>query len=93
MDWKYIKDNNFPKEDKQQYLCAIVSTTSQPYYKICRWAKDLYKVDDYDFRDKKGKSGFYSYDGEWGFCEESDIFAWCEIDKPNYNQSSKIKKF
>jgi hypothetical protein len=33
----------------------------------------LYKVDSYDFRDKKGVSGFYDYDSEWGYAEWEQV--------------------
>jgi hypothetical protein len=33
----------------------------------------LYKVDSYDFSDKKGVSGFYDYDSEWGYAEWEQV--------------------
>lgn len=51
---------------------------------ILSYAKDLYKVDDFDFGKYKGKkhAGWYDYDSEYGFIEYDGIIAWQELPEP-----------
>ena len=49
---------------------------------VCYFAKSLYRVDRYDFADKRGKSGWYDYDNEWGHHEITDVVAWQELPEP-----------
>lgn len=55
-----------------RYICTTGygSVVTLPY------STDLYNVDDYDFKDKKGVGGFYSYDSEWGYYEVKGVKAW-----------------
>ena len=48
---------------------------------IANYAKDLYKVNDFDFEDKKGKSGWYDWDSEWDHYEINDIIYWMPLPK------------
>lgn len=77
---EWIKDKNPDKDG--QYLC-IVGVRGVYYSQvILSFAKDLYKIDTYDFakyKNKKDRSGWYGYDSEWGYYSRVDVFAWCEL--------------
>lgn len=60
-------------KDKEEHITSIV--------RVISYATDLYKVDKFDFADKKDKSGWYSYDAEWGYFERNDILYWMELPK------------
>ena len=49
---------------------------------ILRFAKDLYKIDKYDFDDCKGKSGWYFYDSEYGYALFKKVVAWMNLPQP-----------
>ena len=65
-----------------KYLTVNLPCNIEPIIQVCCYAKDLYKVDKYDFCDKKQKHGFYQYDGEWGFFEVSGITHWMPLPEP-----------
>ena len=48
-------------------------------YNVSRFAKDLYKVDEYDFAEWKGVSGFYTIDEEYGYIK-NEVIAWMPIE-------------
>ena len=64
------------------YLVTIKSIINTPMISICLFAKDLYLVNEYDFFDKKGKSGWYDFDSEYGFYENDRVIAWMPLPKP-----------
>ena len=65
-------------------------TTKYNSLRILSYAKDLYKVHEYDFFDKKGKDGWYDYDSEWGYVSYEDcIIAWMPLPKPYEPQESE----
>lgn len=76
--WHYLP-NEKPTEEKEYLCCKEDRFIGKPMFFILSWSNDLYKVDDFDFREKKGVSGFYIYDSEYGFIEWSCDF-WKEID-------------
>lgn len=45
---------------------------------ISNYAKNLYKIDNYDFYNVKG-SGWYKYDSEYGYYEIDNVIAWTEL--------------
>lgn len=67
-----------------EYLVAYTLNIIPPkkVIDVCYFAKNLYKVDKYDFADKKRKSGFYQYDGEYGFYERTGITHWMPLPQP-----------
>ena len=63
-----------PKEDGR-YLCS----DKKGDISIFCYTSNLYKLDEYDFREfkhKKDKSGWYSYDSEYGYFEVDGVAAW-----------------
>lgn len=75
---KWIPVSERLPEEETQYLC-VRKTCRTPYYEICRYVKDLYKVDEYDFIHKKDTNGFYIYDSEYGYLSADDVIAWMPI--------------
>ena len=53
----------------------------RPYYDIARFAICLEDVDEFDFEGQK-RSGFYSYDREYGYYEMSDVTHWMPLPEP-----------
>lgn len=72
-EWISVKDR-LP-EKNGQYLCV----SGDAYIRTAWFSKNLYKVDKYDFINRKGKSGFYNY-GEYGYYE-TDVAYWMPIPK------------
>ena len=72
MEWISVKDR-LPETDGY-YLCVWDEIID-----IFEFAKDLYKVDKYVFFDKKGQSGFYSCDRDWGLIFEDDVTHWMPL--------------
>lgn len=69
-----------------EYLVAYKLQTIPPIWQfnVYPFALDLYKTDKFDFPRKKykGKSGFYFYDSEYGFCEDSRVTHWMPLPEP-----------
>ena len=77
--WHSVKD--LPKLDNRQYFIKTKTRFGDITYGVAWYAKDLYQVDKHDFVDKKGVSGFYYADLEYGFIdyEPHEILGWMEI--------------
>lgn len=54
---------------------------------IANYTDNLYKVDGYDFEDKK-RAGWYEYDSEYGYFELNNVKAWQELPS-NYKESEE----
>ena len=68
-------------EKNGDYLCC----SSGMAIITCGFANELYKVDEWDFCDYKGKSkkrGFYDYDSEYGYYEVDNVVAWMPLPEP-----------
>ena len=76
-DWIPVSER-LPEDGS--YLAAVKSIVGEPRISIRSFAKDLNKVDKFDF--PKHKCGWYSYDSEYGFWEDTDVIAWCELPEP-----------
>ena len=65
-------------------LVSYLVNTIPPHRSIdiCYFAKNLYKIDKYDFADKKRKPGFYQYDSEYGYYERAGITHWMPLPQP-----------
>ena len=51
---------------------------------------DMFRIDMFDFADKKGVSGWYRYDSEFGYFEVEDVIAWQP--KPKLPKKRRVKK-
>jgi len=55
-------------------------TYGKPIIDTVKYAKDLYTIDKFDFADKKGQSGWYGYDSDFGYYEVTEsIIAWMSL--------------
>jgi hypothetical protein len=75
-----------PEERKK---CLV--TFKGGYVGIMCYAPDLYRVDKYDFYNKKGKAGWYDYDSECGYYSRDDVIAWLPLPEP-YKAESEDKE-
>lgn len=83
--WIPVKERLPEKEGDCEYL-----VTSGSGLNILSFAKDLYKVDKYDFWDRKGVSGWFDYDSEFGYIETDGVIAWMPLPK-EYKESEDKK--
>lgn len=92
MNWIPYKEGNTDIPEGVQLLVQRTLTlfNSVPGYQVARFSKDLFKVDDVDFFDRKGVSGFYEYDSQWGYLTVSNIVAYAVIDE--YKPASEEKE-
>ena len=76
---QWIPCNERLPEEKGYYLTAYSYMSGHIGYNVSRFAKDLYKVDEYDFAEWKGVSGFFTIDDEYGYVKV-DALAWMPIE-------------
>ena len=69
------------------YLVTVERTTGKPIIETKSFAKDLNRVDDYDF--PENKCGWYEYDSEYGYWEDTDVIAWMPLPQPYDPQESE----
>ena len=78
VEWISVKDRLPDKNGK--CLCAEYSKAfNRHFIEVLGFAKDLHKVDEFEFKNKKGKSGFYDYDSEWGYTEYENVTHWMPL--------------
>ena len=71
-----------PPEDGQECLVTAKALNNKFYIDIATFATDLYSVDKYSFRDRKGESGWYFTDLDLGELELPDVVAWQPLPDP-----------
>ena len=54
---------------------------------IATYSTNLYKIDEREFCDEKGKSGWYYYDNEFGYCQPLGVVAWMPLLEPYQEES------
>lgn len=64
-------------EEEGDYLTTVKGRIST-HHEILSFAKNLYKVDKFDFCAKK-RPGWYFLDHEYGYIEETDVIAWMPL--------------
>lgn len=74
--------NDLPKEDGK-YLCesAGLLFPRTVFMDVYNFSNDLYAVNEFDFWKYEGtkKKGFFSYDSEYGYCENTLVIAWMPL--------------
>lgn len=71
--WNSAK--NPPKADRKKFLVLIKSHSGNYFYhRIAYYSHDLY-----DFCGRKGKSGWFDCDSEWGYYEINNVVYWMEL--------------
>lgn len=74
--WMSCKLDGLPKENGY-YMITYISCGKRWKEKDVGFSKNLYEVNNYDFCNKKGISGFYGYDSEFGYFEyPNTVVAW-----------------
>lgn len=69
-----------PKKDGRYLTCKKHKFTgTTPYFEVVDYTNKLFAIDKYNFCDRKGQSGWYGYDLEYGFYEIDDIQYWMEL--------------
>lgn len=58
----------------------LAHTANGTHIKILDYAKDLHKIHKFDF--KKGDSGFYGCDSEYGYYKLDDVTHWMPLPEP-----------
>lgn len=76
--WISVKDR-LPDKDGDYLVTRKVF--NKPIVGKSSFAKNLYTVDQFDFHNKR-RAGWYYYDSEYGFGEETDVIAWQELPEP-----------
>ena len=70
-----------PEEDGKYLTVYKLNTIPPiPWIEVCWFAKNLRKVDKYEF--PKKKPGFYKNDSEYGYFEVSGITHWMPLSEP-----------
>lgn len=67
--------------DDREKVLAFHKTTYGRYHDIVRFANCLEDVDNFDLIGHK-HSGFYKYDGEYGYYEVTNISHWMPLPEP-----------
>lgn len=86
MQPKWNKTSEVKPTEEKEYLCCSIYN-NRPHFTVLCWSNDIYEVDDFDFRDCKGESGFYYYNSEWGYIK-NDCDYWQEIEWGDENEES-----
>ncbi len=73
---KIIWHKDKPRKNGTYFV--ITKSRFGTYYDILNFAKNLYKVDNYDFYNSK-RSGWYKYDSEYGHYEVINVVLWAEL--------------
>ena len=68
-------------EDKQKCLLTTL-LSGMKYVYVGTYATDLYSVNKHDFADRKGASGWYYRDSEYGYIEYDNVVAWMPLPDP-----------
>lgn len=75
-------------EANGEYLVTVEDCISRQI-DVLDYANDLYEIDNYDFIDKKGVAGWYTYDAEWGCFEIDGVIARMPLPEPYEAESEE----
>lgn len=76
-EWISVKDK-LPDKDGDYLCCWSLSYSDKPFINIYSFAKNLRKVDKYDFKGMN-RADWYGYDSEWGYCEQAGVTHWMPL--------------
>ena len=72
-----------------KYLVTRGDVIGRPMIGMRYFSKDLSKVDEFDFVDKKGISGWCEYDSEYGWYIDDKVTAWMPLPEPYKAEGSE----
>lgn len=72
-----------------KYLVTRGDVIGRPMIGMRYFSKDLSKVDEFDFVDKKGISGWCEYDSEYGWYIDDKVTAWMPLPEPYKAEGGK----
>lgn len=87
--WIFVSERVPDKNGK--YLVTRYGNILGSSVCILCYAENLYSIDSFDFNKKKGKSGWYDYDSEYGYVEFDNVIAWMPLPKP-YNPQEESEE-
>lgn len=79
--WTPVKEK-LPDNDCECWVTVTIGGGMRNIVHRCNYTSDLYDVDEYDFINRKGESGFYNYDSEYGHYEIDNVIAWMPYFEP-----------
>ena len=85
--WIPVTEQLPEKDGKYLTVHTLNTIPPKPWIEVCWFAKNLKKVDKYDF--PKKKSGFYQSDSEYGFYEVSGITHWMPLPQSPESEGTK----
>lgn len=78
--WISVKDRLPNKDGRYLVTYGYIVDLNYRYIKTVEFAENLTKLDNYDFpKNEYNRAGFYDYDSEYGYCEETNVLAWMEL--------------
>lgn len=90
--WTSVKDRLPSKRGTYLVTYGSISDLTNRYIKTVEFAENLNKIDIYDFPKREfNRAGFYNYDREYGYYEETEVIAWIEPPAVYGVENSKIK--
>jgi len=78
---KWIPVSKPPKKDGKYLVTIHYINITRDTIETVNYSKNLYKVNEYDFYDRK-RAGWYNYDSEYGYYEVDSVIAWMPLPKP-----------
>ena len=61
------------------------------HIEVLDYANDLYKIDRFDFHDKKGVAGWFYFDDEYGLIEVENVIGWRPLPE-TYKTGSEVQE-
>lgn len=80
IDWRNAKSD--PPQKDGKYLVCRCCFDDHKFIDVSYYSTDLYRVNDYEFHDKKGVPGWYQLDSEYGDYVEDDVIYWFDPELP-----------
>lgn len=79
-------EEGLPEDEDIQYLICKKRIFGDGFlYCVANYAKDLHKVDKYDFP-PEDIGGFYGCDDEWGYYKHFDVTYWMPLYQPHQKE-------
>lgn len=89
LNWRWIPVSERLPEDGI-YLVTVERIAGEPRIETKSFAKNLYRVDDFAFYHKH-KCGWYDYDSEYGYWEDTNVIAWMPLPQPYKAESEEVE--